>query len=46
MCSDGSYKKLSLNKDILKGISIKSKVKKGKLILDPNNKDHRYIFDE
>ncbi len=40
------YKGLSLDSKKLNEISVRPKVKDGKLIFDKNNKDHRYIVDE
>jgi hypothetical protein len=39
-------KGLSLSSEKLKEISVKPKVKKGKLLFDKNDKDHRYIVEE
>ncbi len=39
-------KALSLSSKKINEISVKPKVKDGKLIFDKNNKDHRYIVDE
>jgi len=40
------YKGLSLSSKKLNEISIKPKVGNGKVLLDKNNKDHRYVMDE
>ncbi len=40
------YKGLSLSSKKLNEISVRPKVKNGKLIFDKKNKDHRYIVDE
>ncbi|MDR3587681.1 MAG: hypothetical protein P4L59_20570 [Desulfosporosinus sp.] len=39
-------KGLSLSSKKLKEITIRPKVKDGKLLFDKNNKDHRYIVEE
>lgn len=41
-----SYKELSLTPKKLSEITVKPKVKDGKLLFDKNNKDHRYIVEE
>ena len=41
-----SYKGLSLSSKKLKEITIRPKVKDGKVLFDKNNKDHRYIVEE
>ena len=41
-----SAKGLSLPPQKLNEITVKPKVKDGKLLLDNNNKDHRYIMEE
>jgi len=41
-----SYKGLSLSSTKLKEITVRPKVKDGKLLFDKNNKNHRYIVDE
>lgn len=41
-----SFKDLSLSPQKLKEITVKPKVKDGKLLLNKNNKDHRYIMEE
>ena len=43
---DQSYKELSLTPKKLSEITVKPKVKDGKLLFDKNNKDHRYIVEE
>lgn len=40
------YKGLSLSSQKLNEITIEPKVKDGKVLLDKNNKDHRYIIEE
>jgi len=40
------YKGLSLPSKKLNEISVKPKVENGKVLLDKNNKDHRYIMEE
>lgn len=40
------YKSLNLNPKKLKEITIKPKIKDGKLLFDRNNKDHQYIVEE
>ncbi|OLN32575.1 hypothetical protein [Desulfosporosinus metallidurans] len=40
------YKGISLSSKKLKEITIRPKVKDGKLLFDKNNKDHRYIVEE
>lgn len=40
------YKKISLSPKKIKGITISpTTIKDGKLLLDKNNKDHRYIVE-
>lgn len=41
-----SYKGLSLSPKKINEISVRPKVKNGKLLFDKNNKDHRYIVEE
>lgn len=41
-----SYKGLSLSSKKLNEITVRPKVKNGKLLFDKNNKDHRYIVEE
>lgn len=41
-----SYKGLSLSPKKLNEITVKPKVKDGKLLLNKNNKDHRYIMED
>jgi hypothetical protein len=41
-----SFKDLSLSPQKLNEITVKPKVKDGKLLLNKNNKDHRYIMEE
>jgi len=41
-----SYKGLSLSSKKLKEITVRPKVKDGKVLFDKNNKDHRYIVEE
>lgn len=41
-----SYQGLSLTPKKLSEITVKPKVKDGKLLFDKNNKDHRYIVEE
>ena len=41
-----AYKRLSLSTAKLNDITVKTKVKNGKVLLDKNNKDHRYVMDE
>lgn len=40
------YKGLSLSSKKLTDITVKPKVKNGKVLLDKKNKDHRYIVEE
>ncbi len=39
------YKGLSLSSKKLNEIAVKPKVENGKILLDKNNEDHRYIVD-
>jgi len=41
-----SYKGISLSPKKLKEITVKPKVKDGKVLFDKNNKNHRYIVEE
>ncbi len=41
-----SYKGLSLSSKKLKEITVRPKVKDGKVLFDKNNKNHRYIVEE
>ncbi|EHQ88633.1 hypothetical protein [Desulfosporosinus youngiae] len=40
------YKGLSLSEKKLKDITISPKIKNGKIQLDKNNPDHRYIYED
>ena len=40
------HKGLSLSSKKLNEISVRPKVKNGKILFDKNNKDHRYIVEE
>ena len=46
LAKEKSYKGLSLSPQKLKEITVKPKVKDGKLLFDRKNKDHRYIVEE
>lgn len=46
LAKEQSYKGLSLSPQKLKEITVKPKVKDGKLLFDRKNKDHRYIVEE
>lgn len=46
LAKEQSYKGLSLSSKKLKEITIRPKIKGGKLLFDKSNKDHRYIVDE
>ena len=46
LAKDQGNKGLSLSSKKLKEITIRPKVKDGKLLFDKNNKDHRYIVEE
>lgn len=46
LAKDDQYKGLSLSPKKLNEITVKPKVKNGKILLDKNNKDHRYIVEE
>ncbi|MDD4049190.1 MAG: hypothetical protein PHI90_10350 [Clostridia bacterium] len=41
-----SYEGLSLSSKKLKEITVKPKVKDGKILFDKKNKEHRYIVEE
>ncbi|MDD4346343.1 MAG: hypothetical protein PHZ11_05505 [Desulfitobacteriaceae bacterium] len=43
---EDTYKGLSLSEKKLKEISISHKIKNGKVQLDKNNPDHRYIYED
>lgn len=44
--SSNVYKTLNLNPKTLKEITVRPKVKNGKLLFNRNNKEHRYIIEE
>ncbi len=44
--TEEAYKGLSLSSKKIKDITVKPKVKNGKVLLDKKNKDHRYIVEE
>ncbi|WP_088189278.1 hypothetical protein [Desulfosporosinus sp. FKA] len=46
LAKDQGNKGLSLSSEKLKEITVRPKVKDGKLLFDKNNKDHRYIVEE
>ena len=41
-----TYKGLSLSEEKLKEITISPKIKNGKVQLDKNNPNHRYIYED
>lgn len=43
---ENTYKGLSLSEKKLRKISISPKIKDGKVQLDKNNPDHRYIYED
>ncbi|MFA7079246.1 MAG: hypothetical protein WC147_12695 [Syntrophomonas sp.] len=46
LAKDDQHKGLSLSLKKLNEITVKPKVENGKILLDKNNKDHRYIVEE
>lgn len=46
LAKEQSYKGLSLSSKKLKEITVKPKVKNGKILFDKKNKEHRYILEE
>lgn len=44
--SKNGYNRLQLSKETLEKISIRPEVKEGKTLLDRENKDHRYLFED
>jgi len=46
LAKEQSYKGLSLSSKKLKEITVKPKVRNGKIVFDRKNKEHRYIVEE
>jgi hypothetical protein len=46
LAKEQSYEGLSLSSKKLKEITVKPKVKNGKILFDKKDKDHRYIVEE
>ncbi|WKB36945.1 hypothetical protein QS257_09100 [Terrilactibacillus sp. S3-3] len=44
--SKNDYNRLQLSKETLEKVSVKTAVKDGKTLLDRENKDHRYLFED
>jgi hypothetical protein len=40
------YKKLSLSPEKLKEITVSPKIRNGKVMLDKDDPDHRYLYDD
>lgn len=46
LAKEQGYKRLSLSSKKLNEITVRPKVKDGKVLFDKKNKDHRYIVNE
>jgi len=46
MATSETFKKLNLDPETVKNISVTPKVKDGKMLFDKNNKNHRYIVED